>query len=369
MHYLIVSDLPEIGGSSTICVSLVERFRSWGAKVTVLSRFHQGYRIGEGAVRQIEGSGAQIIWSNRLGGGLDPLLFVKALLQMLLRQPTHVIVNGSGWSFAFIRLLLPASRFIYYYINHDPSSSSFNRLRHFGRLIDGIAVITVVSLGPVSAIVPRSCRVCWLPQFTEPIGHVAGTLKWKRRARPVAGFVGYLTEAKGVLFLLDEIHRADLGCDLLFLGDGPCRSAVVEASLASDRVSYAGAFDPGDRWHRLPEFFHDVDFLVMPSMGPGEGIPTVILEALYSGVPVLATNQGGIDCFNQPVLRPQMPFCVEAVDIPMFIPRLKDFARHSPFGDDHAEQVKNYFKKHFGSAALAKRWKAFLFSDDTNISV
>ena len=75
---------------------------------------------------------------------------------------------------------------------------------------------------------------------------------------------------------------------LVIVGDGPirpeCERLIAELNLG-DQVWFAG--DRSD----VPELMHAMDLFVMPSLG--EGISNTILEAMASGLPVIATEVGG----------------------------------------------------------------------------
>ena len=82
--------------------------------------------------------------------------------------------------------------------------------------------------------------------------------------------------------------------DLVFLavGTGPDRDAVqtrIQQLGISNRFKLAG-FVPDKG---LPAFYNAADIFVLPSKS-GEGLPLVALEAMSSGLPVIATNVGGI---------------------------------------------------------------------------
>ena len=75
---------------------------------------------------------------------------------------------------------------------------------------------------------------------------------------------------------------------LVMIGDGPLRTEcrqLLEAARISDL-----AWLPGER-NDVAEIMRGLDCFVMPSLG--EGISNTILEAMASGLPVIATNVGG----------------------------------------------------------------------------
>jgi teichuronic acid biosynthesis glycosyltransferase TuaC len=107
-------------------------------------------------------------------------------------------------------------------------------------------------------------------------------------------FVGKLTGIKGVCCLLEAFARVAASDDrttLYLVGEGAERSAYER--LAHDRglharVRFVGAEHPT----RMPLWFGAADVLCLPSVH--EGCPNVVLEALASGRPVVASRVGGV---------------------------------------------------------------------------
>lgn len=103
---------------------------------------------------------------------------------------------------------------------------------------------------------------------------------------PVLGFVGSLSENKGVLDLADAVSRTSVDPTVLVAGDGPARD-TFEAALNG-----RGVFLDSVPYDQMPAVYAAMDVLVLPSHS--EGLPRVLLEAGAAGVPVIATNVGGI---------------------------------------------------------------------------
>jgi glycosyltransferase involved in cell wall biosynthesis len=53
-------------------------------------------------------------------------------------------------------------------------------------------------------------------------------------------------------------------------------------------------FDIADPGQRVPELIHAFDVLALTSVPRSEGMPTVILEAMAAGLPVVATRVGAV---------------------------------------------------------------------------
>jgi glycosyltransferase involved in cell wall biosynthesis len=101
-------------------------------------------------------------------------------------------------------------------------------------------------------------------------------------------YVGRLKEQKGVDVLLRALDGTDE--NLLVVGDGPERPRLE--SLAADvdvDVEFTGWVDPD----AVEEYYRRGKVFVLPSVR-GEGLPNAVLEALSMGLPVVATNTGGI---------------------------------------------------------------------------
>jgi glycosyltransferase involved in cell wall biosynthesis len=84
---------------------------------------------------------------------------------------------------------------------------------------------------------------------------------------------------------------------LVIAGDGPMRSAL-DAQVASagltDRVVFAGRVPHAD----VPSWYRSADLFVLPS--EFDNSPNVALEAMASGVPVVATDVGGLRHYVRP---------------------------------------------------------------------
>lgn len=107
-------------------------------------------------------------------------------------------------------------------------------------------------------------------------------------------FVGRLTAVKGTLLLLDAVaaaRSAHLDLTLTIIGDGQDRSKLEAKARAlglSDLVSFLGYQNQS----AVAEQLEDADLLVLPSFA--EGVPIVLMEAMASRLPVIASRVGGV---------------------------------------------------------------------------
>jgi glycosyltransferase involved in cell wall biosynthesis len=107
----------------------------------------------------------------------------------------------------------------------------------------------------------------------------------------VIGFVGAMTEGKGIFELLKAFNVLAVGhprLKLLYVGDGPDMEEIKEeAQVLQGRVIFAG--------HRkdVSRMYASMDIFVLPSTCR-EAFGMVLIEAMSMGKPVIATRTGGI---------------------------------------------------------------------------
>ena len=111
---------------------------------------------------------------------------------------------------------------------------------------------------------------------------------------PVLGSIGSLEPRKGHLILFEAIEKlittALPAIHLMLVGDGPDEEMLkekVQNSPLRDHISFFPfTSEPNHVFERL-------DITVLPSLYK-EGLPNVLLESLAMGVPVIASNIGGV---------------------------------------------------------------------------
>lgn len=112
--------------------------------------------------------------------------------------------------------------------------------------------------------------------------------------------VGTLHEVKGQPYLVEAcrfLQERGHNFECHFVGDGPDRKSLdelVEQAGLSGRVRFHGRLTRDE----IARLLVDADVLTVPSVptrdGRREGIPVVLMEAMGSGVPVIASNLSGI---------------------------------------------------------------------------
>jgi glycosyltransferase involved in cell wall biosynthesis len=116
-------------------------------------------------------------------------------------------------------------------------------------------------------------------------------LKNISKREKIVGYVGTLSEQKGIKSYLDAIKQVnDHSIQFIICGDGAFKNSVIEAtqSYAKDRLSYYG-WIPHEE---MANIYNRIQLLVLPSST--EGLPNVLIEAMACGTPVLTTQVGAI---------------------------------------------------------------------------
>jgi sugar transferase (PEP-CTERM/EpsH1 system associated) len=129
-------------------------------------------------------------------------------------------------------------------------------------------------LGPAAAVGPEG----FLSEDAFVIGSVGRMAEVKDYASLVRAF----------LLLLSQDELAPDRLRLMIVGDGPCRQACLEMLQYSGMAELAWL--PGKR-DDIAQLMRAMDVFVLPSLA--EGASNTILEAMASGLPVVATAVGG----------------------------------------------------------------------------
>jgi len=112
--------------------------------------------------------------------------------------------------------------------------------------------------------------------------------------------VGTLHEVKGQAYLIEacrQLQERGFDFECHFVGDGPDKNPLtklVEQAGLSDKVYFRGRLTRDG----VARLLLEADILTAPSVptrdGRREGIPVVLMEAMGSGVPVIASDLSGI---------------------------------------------------------------------------
>ncbi|WP_405231952.1 glycosyltransferase family 4 protein [Lentisalinibacter salinarum] len=131
-----------------------------------------------------------------------------------------------------------------------------------------------------------------IPSALLPVRPDPGAVAEIRSRYPepfLVGNVAALDIAKGQLELIEAARRLSgrrEGFGFLFVGTGDDATRIQDAARGMDNVHFAGFVD------NVEDYIAALDVFAFPSHH--EGLGSVLLQAMHTGVPIVATETGGI---------------------------------------------------------------------------
>ena len=167
--------------------------------------------------------------------------------------------------------------------------------------------------------------------------------------------IGRLIPRKGFQFLIRAlpqiVENAAYNFEIEVVGDGPYQGELLKLSEdlgVASHIRFTGSVP----YSELPQKYRDADVFILPSLA--EGMPLVVLEAMGTGLPIVASRVQGID-----------ELVVDDVNGALFEAGDVDGLAHSlvklinagegrvEMGKTSVERVKPYDWKHIADAYLA----------------
>ncbi len=112
---------------------------------------------------------------------------------------------------------------------------------------------------------------------------MGGTVAWPPGARRLL-FVGRFDQQKGIDILFSALRRLGDSAFACIVGD----SLHTSLQDLPSNARYVGWLNPSG----LEAYYRSAEIIVMPSRW--EGLPLVAIEAMRAGLPIIASNVGGL---------------------------------------------------------------------------
>ena len=161
------------------------------------------------------------------------------------------------------------------------------------RLLDGISPESKTLIGELGL---EKYKDKLLPKGARFIDTSFYTIKRElSETENVVGFIGRLREEKGVKEFVKAISLIGTGnkkIEFLIGGSGDLLDWVKEECRRIEDKYKINVTIPGWIGQNLPDYLNRLNLLVLPSYS--DSLPTIILEAMACGTPVLATPVGGV---------------------------------------------------------------------------
>jgi glycosyltransferase involved in cell wall biosynthesis len=203
-----------------------------------------------------------------------PYFFLPLITSKLLGKKTIEIITRSKPNNSLSKLFNVQSPLIYKLLDGISPESNY--------LINDLGLMEYES-----KILPEGARFIDTNSFQNYVHYVS--------RENVIGFIGRLSAEKGILEFLNSIPYVLMkkpGTKFIIIGEGILSERVKKEShkkRIKDSVQYIGWVPNKD----LSDYLNKLNLLVMPTKH-NEGLPTIILEAMSCGTPVITTKVGGI---------------------------------------------------------------------------
>jgi glycosyltransferase involved in cell wall biosynthesis len=160
----------------------------------------------------------------------------------------------------------------------------------------GAAVVVACNPDVAAGLRERGVRSALVPHGVD-LGHFIPADGPGRGDRLRLLSVGRLVEKKGFSILLAAVARLEVPFSLRIIGEGP-EAGRLQRSIDSLSLNRHVALCGGRTHADLPHEYAAADIVIAPSVldraGDRDGLPNVVLEAMASARPVIATRIGAI---------------------------------------------------------------------------
>ena len=229
-------------------------------------------------------------------------------------------------------------------------------------------------------IVPLGLDLIPLKKASESKGKLKIDLGLSESGESLVGIVGRLTAIKNHRLLLESVSLLlqddrNAKASFIIVGDGELRKDLEEMTdelALTDQVLFTG-------WIKdLKSFYADLDVLVLTSNN--EGTPVAVIEAMAAGVPIVATDVGGvrelISDFGFRIVEwreGEFEICERGVlvrkgDVKGFVKGLKYLLEHPEEGREMGKRGREYALEYHSIERLISNmdmlYRSLLFKED-----
>lgn len=281
-----------LGGAETMCENLIYALSKNGHCVSVISLYPEHTPI----TKRLESNGFQITYLDKKLG-LD-ISMISKIAKVLKKEKPDVVHTHLDC----IKYAVPAARIAgvkncVHTVHNMADKEAAGLAMRINRVFYKSGWSVPVALS--NAIQKTIAEYYTLEKASIPIIYNGIDIS---KCAPKPGYalhdpitithIGRFSEQKNHIGLIDaffQLHERYPNTMLQLVGDGDLRPNIekyVGEKNLSDRVSFLGHRD------NVYDILHDTDIFVLPSLY--EGFPMTIIEAMASGVPVIASEVGGV---------------------------------------------------------------------------
>jgi len=194
--------------------------------------------------------------------------------------------------------------------------------------------------------------------FSKSAGRATGQKHNGRQAETIL-YAGRLIDVKGVEYLIrafPSVLKKHANAVLHIVGSGPCKGDLMSLSERL-QVQEEVVFQDAVSQEELVRYYSMADVFVLPSVmtdeGETEGLGVVLLEAMASGVPVIASATGGIP----DIVRDQETgLLVQQKDPGDLAEKINRVLADQELRQRLSEMGRGFVKERFSWSVIAKRY-------------
>lgn len=289
----IMQVVPEFrfGGAETMCANLSIELKKRGHEVLVVGL----YRYESAITKRLTDSGIEVVFLDKKPG-LDPLLVGRLVRLMRSFRPDAVHTHLYAAKYAQFAAILAGVHHRVHTIHNmaqkdgGRADHKLNRIlfRHFGVIPVSLSVAIRQTVTALYGIPQEMSPVILNGVPLEKCGSKAENAEFTGRFI----HVGRFSKQKNHEMLIPafiEAHKTHNQIELFLFGEGEleesCREMVTQRN-AQDYIHFCGV--TGDVYSQLAR----ADVFLLPSLW--EGIPITIIEAMGTGLPIIASRVGGV---------------------------------------------------------------------------
>ncbi len=157
------------------------------------------------------------------------------------------------------------------------------------------------------------------------------------------------TLARAFIRALEIAPELNSSVRLIMVGDGPLKAQVQVLLEQAGLIQLAWL--PGER-NDVPEILRELDCFVLPSLA--EGVSNTILEAMASGLPVIATNVGGNGELIEPGCNGSL---VPVSDVETMAQNIVEYARNREQARSAGRAGRDAVEKEYSLVAMVRQYQ------------
>lgn len=290
----VMQVIPEfsIGGAEIMCENLTIALKQKGVDVIVVSLYNYHSSITD----RLEDNNIQVIYLNKKKG-LDIDLVFKLVKIFKDEKPDVIHTHLYSLKYAFLAAKFSRIKVLVHTLHNVAKKES----RSFNRKINKVLFkyCNVVPVALSNNVKETILEEYDLSNDVIPVVYNGIDLsKCKKKKifdlnNPIKIIhVGRFSKQKNHNWIIKEFytfHKIFEKSELILVGEGELQNSIkklVEEMNLKNNVSFLGARE--DIYYLL----NDADIFILPSLY--EGIPMTIIEAMGTGMPIVATNVGGV---------------------------------------------------------------------------